>query len=63
MPTDEAWLAELLATEAFPAAQFQGDKTKAVWLPNETIAKSWRQYVTDTAVTDATPPPAPSARW
>jgi hypothetical protein len=61
MPTDEAWHAELLATEALPAAQFKGDKAKAVWLPNEAIAKSWRQYVTDSAVTDTTPPPAPSA--
>ncbi len=61
MPTDGAWQAELLATEALPAEQFKGDKTKSVWLPNESIAKSWKQYVTDTAVTDTTPPPAPSA--
>jgi len=61
MPTEEAWHAELLATDALPAPQFKGDKAKAVWLPNETIAKSWRQYVTDTAVTDTTPPPAPAA--
>jgi len=61
MPTDGAWLAELLATEALPAEQFKGEKSKSVWLPNEAIAKSWKQYVTDTAVTDTTPPPAPSA--
>jgi hypothetical protein len=60
MPTDGAWLAELLATEALPVAEFKGDKTKAVWLPNGAVAKLWMQYVTDTAVTDTTPPPAPS---
>ncbi|MBL9160941.1 MAG: hypothetical protein JNJ70_25905 [Verrucomicrobiales bacterium] len=60
MPTDEAWLAELLATKALPVAEFKGDKTKAVWLPNGAVAKLWMQYVTDTAVTDTTPPPAPS---
>jgi hypothetical protein len=29
-------------------------------LPNEAIAKLWMQYVKDTAVTDSTPPPAPT---
>ncbi|MBI1832388.1 MAG: hypothetical protein HYR84_13175, partial [Planctomycetes bacterium] len=33
---------------------------KAAWLPNEAIAKAWMQYVKDTAVTDTTPPPAPT---
>lgn len=61
MPTDGAWHAELLATEALPAAEFKGDKAKSIWLPNEAVAKSWKQYVTDTAVTDTTPPPSPSA--
>ena len=55
------WLAALLSTEAVPAAQFPGDAKEAVWLPNEAVAKQWRQYVTDTAVADTTPPPAPSA--
>ena len=44
-----------------PAAQFKGDPAKAVWLPNEKVAKAWMQYVTDTKVADTTPPPAPSA--
>lgn len=61
MPTDGIWLAELLSTRAVPGADYKGDAKEAVWLPNETIAKSWMQYVTDTAVTDTTPPPAPSA--
>ncbi len=60
MPTEGAWLAALLSTEAAPAAKFSGDKAKAVWLPNEAIAKAWMQYVKDSAVTDTTPPPTPA---
>lgn len=60
MPAEQAWLAPLLGTEAAPAAKFSEDKTKAVWLPNEAIAKAWAQYVKDSAVTDTTPPPAPT---
>ena len=59
MPTDGAWLAALLSTEPKPAAQFDGDPKKAIWLPTEAIAKQWSQYVTDTAIGDTTPPPAP----
>ncbi len=59
MPTEGAWLAELLATEAVPAAKLSGDPKQSVWLPNETVAKKWMQYVKDTAVADTTPPPAP----
>ena len=60
MPTDSAWLAPLLGNEAVPAAKFSGEKEKSVWLPSEAIAKSWMQYVKDTAVADTTPPPAPT---
>jgi poly(3-hydroxybutyrate) depolymerase len=59
MPTNKAWLAVVTGTEALPAAKFAGDARKAVWLPNETVARLWMQYVKDTAVIDATPPPAP----
>jgi pimeloyl-ACP methyl ester carboxylesterase len=60
MPADTAWLAPLLGTEASPAANFDGDKTKAVWLPGEAIAKAWMHYVKDTVIPDTTPPPAPT---
>ena len=60
MPTEAAWLAPLLGTEATSAKQFSDDKTKAVWLPNEAVAKAWMQYVKDTALPDSTPPPAPT---
>jgi hypothetical protein len=60
MPTDKAWLAPITSGEAVPAAKFAGDPLKAAWLPSEAIAKAWMQYVKDTAVTDTTPPPAPT---
>jgi hypothetical protein len=60
MPTDRAWLARPTGFEAVPAAQFAGDPLTAAWLPNESVARGWMQYVKDTAVTDTTPPPAPT---
>jgi len=60
MPTDRAWLAPALGGEAAPAAKFAGDPLKAAWLPNEAVARAWAEYVTDTKVTDPTPPPAPT---
>jgi hypothetical protein len=60
MPADRLWLAEPTGFEALPAAKFAGDSFKASWLPNESIARAWMEYVKDTAVTDTTPPPAPT---
>jgi hypothetical protein len=60
MPTEGAWLATLLSTEAKPAASFTGDSARSVWLPNERIAKAWMNYVTDTEIADTTPPASPS---
>lgn len=60
MPTDGCWLAGVTDFQAVPAAKFAGDSLKAAWLPNEAIARAWIQYVKDTAVTDMTPPPAPT---
>jgi pimeloyl-ACP methyl ester carboxylesterase len=60
MPTDKAWLTQVTGAEAVRAAEFAGDPLKLAWLPNETIAKAWRQYVKDTAIPDITPPPAPT---
>jgi len=50
----------LLAQEAVAEDGFSGDKSQAVWLPNEATAKVWMQYVKDTAIPDNTPPPAPT---
>jgi hypothetical protein len=60
MPTDGVGLAPPTGSEAVPAARFAGEPLKAAWLPNEAIAKAWMEYVRDTKVSDATPPPAPS---
>lgn len=60
MPTDNAWLADPTGPKAVSAASFAGDRLKAAWLPGETIAAAWMQYVKDTAVADTTPPPAPT---
>jgi pimeloyl-ACP methyl ester carboxylesterase len=60
MPTDGAWLASPTGLEAVPAAQFAGDPLTAAWLPSEPVARLWMQYVKDTAVTDPTPPSAPT---
>ncbi len=61
MPGDGAWLAPVTGTEAVAAASFEDDPRNAGWLPNEAVAKQWMQYVRDTAVTDASPPPAPTS--
>lgn len=60
MPKDSAWLAPPTGTEAVAAVKYPGEPLKAAWLPNETIARSWMEYVKDTKVTDTTPPPAPT---
>ncbi|TWU39679.1 sialate O-acetylesterase [Novipirellula artificiosorum] len=59
MPADNVWLAPLLGTVASPETDYTGNKSQAVWLPNESFAKAWMQYTKDTAVTDTSPPPAP----
>ena len=60
MPKEEAWLASLGVAKAVPAAEFEGDRKSAVWLPNESVALGWMGYVVDTVVPDSTPPPAPT---
>lgn len=60
MPTDTAWLAKPTGSMAVPAGQFDGDASRAAWLPNESLAKAWMQYVKDTNIADSTPPPAPT---
>jgi len=60
MPTENAWLASPTGFKAVAASKFEGDALKAGWLPNESIAWAWMQYVKDTAVADTSPPPAPT---
>jgi hypothetical protein len=60
MPAGDAWLAPPLGGEPAAAAGYAGDPLKAGWLPNAAVAKMWAEYVRDSKVTDATPPPAPT---
>ncbi len=65
MLAGDGWLAPLHTggpdvIAPVPAGKFAGELKKSVWLPNESVAKAWAQYIKDTAVPDATPPPAPT---
>jgi poly(3-hydroxybutyrate) depolymerase len=60
MPADAAWLAPVGGPDAVAAKAYAGDPLKAVWLPNEAVAKAWVRYTKDTTVADTTPPPAPT---
>ncbi len=44
-----------------PAQQYTEPRERSVWFMNEQIAKIWGEYVKDTAITDTTPPPPPTA--
>ena len=59
MDASKAWLAPLFGDEAVPAAEFNGNRNEAIWLPSEAVAKSWMEYVKTGATSDTTPPPAP----
>jgi hypothetical protein len=59
------WLAKLVKKDpkdaaAVPAAEYKGNVNEAVWLPNEAVARAWVEYVKTGAVSDTTPPPAPT---
>lgn len=60
MPAEAAWLAPITGGEAKAAGKWKDEPLKAGWLPDETIAKRWAEYVKDTKVSDDTPPPAPA---
>jgi pimeloyl-ACP methyl ester carboxylesterase len=65
MSGDQAWVTtldidDLKNVTPIPRAKFDGEIESSIWLPNQIIAKAWAQYVDDTAVTDNTPPPAPT---
>ena len=60
MSAEATWLAPATGADAVPAAKFSGNPLEAAWLPNEAVARAWMQYVKDTAVSDDSPPPAPT---
>lgn len=55
-----AWLAPLLGDTAVANADYKGSVDESVWLPNETAAKAWSEYVKTGATVDTTLPPAPT---
>lgn len=57
---DNAWLAEPQGSNAIPASNFDGAALAMGWLPNEGIAKAWKEYRQDTNVQDFSEPPAPT---
>ena len=61
MPVDlsTAWLADEFGEIAVPAAEYKGNASQAVWLPNAAVAKAWMEYVKAGTVGDFTAPPAP----
>jgi len=65
MAGTDYWIAPLNA-EGVPvgapvlAAKFSGPVEKSVWLPGESVANAWTLYMKDSAVTDTTPPSAPT---
>lgn len=61
LDTKKGWLAPVLTKEKpQPAREFKGDVSDAVWLPNESVAAAWQDFVNTGAVSDKTPPPAPT---
>ena len=66
MDPARAWLAPLPLdpTDQQPqptkAADFQGNPTEAVWLPNKRVALAWSEFIWTGAVSDSTPPPSPT---
>ncbi|MCA9053914.1 MAG: hypothetical protein KDA75_08755, partial [Planctomycetaceae bacterium] len=52
-------LAPVLGETTLRYAEFDGDPRTAVWLPSESVARLWSEYVQTGATSDATPPPAP----
>ena len=57
---DEAWFGSLKDSVAVPADKFTGDPADAVWLPNQTVARYWEEYIKTGEVSDDTPPPSPT---
>ena len=71
MPNNDAWVvpmqigdanvADVVKLAPVPIFKYEGRMIESGWLPSEAIAKAWTQYVKDAAVTDVTPPPAPTS--
>jgi hypothetical protein len=52
VPLESGWLADPATMQTadpkvFPYADYPGDKAKAIWLPNASLAATWRAFVVD----------------
>jgi hypothetical protein len=54
----KGYLAELLSDQSTSAEKYAGKVEEANWLPGDTFAKAWGEYVKVGSVTDSTKPPA-----
>ena len=53
-------MAAALSKDAPVAAKdFSGDIANSSWLPNQSVARAWQDFVKTGAVSDKTPPPSP----
>jgi pimeloyl-ACP methyl ester carboxylesterase len=57
--TSNAWLGDLTTFAIANAPAFTGDPLSAVWLPDQTMAEKWKEYMNNGTIVDTTPPPAP----
>lgn len=57
---DDSWAAPLHGNEAMLATKVTGKPEETNWLPTETVAKAWSQYVKTGSTEDTTPPPTPT---
>jgi pimeloyl-ACP methyl ester carboxylesterase len=55
----QGWLAPFLGQAAVPASNYKGNPLEAAWLPGESVARIWMEYVKNGTVADATPPLPP----
>lgn len=58
--TSAAWLGNHESIDIQSQSNFRGEIRLSSWLPNEAVAKSWKEYCTSAEVADLTPPPAPT---
>jgi hypothetical protein len=58
---NKGWMAPVLSHDMpISASDYSGDLDNSVWLPNKSVASAWRDFVKSGAVSDTTPPPAPT---
>lgn len=60
MDTKKAWLGNPETFEVAAIADYRGDRNKACWLPDETVARKWQEFVKTGAIEDKSPPEPPT---